>query len=111
MAVPSMLLAYGIALRLSPGLAKDGPVGELVTTTLIKLLLQPAVTWLVASRALGLEGHALLVVVIASALPTAQNIFVHAIRFDRGTALARDTILTTTLGAVPVILACTVLLT
>jgi malonate transporter and related proteins len=40
---------------------------------------------------------------VTSALPTAQNIFVHATRYDRATVLARDTILVTTVGAIPVI--------
>ena len=34
---------------------------------------------------------------------TAQNIFVHATRYDRSPTLARDTILVTTVGAVPLI--------
>ncbi len=41
--------------------------------------------------------------VVCSSLPTAQNIFVHATRYDRATTLARDTILVTTIGAVPLI--------
>jgi malonate transporter and related proteins len=104
MAVPSMLIAYGVALRLGPGLGRAGSVSELATTSTIKLLLQPLVAWFVASVLLGVEGHALLAIVVTSALPTAQNIFVHATRYDRATTLARDTILITTVGAVPVIL-------
>jgi len=104
MAVPSMLVAYGIALRLGPGLGRAGSVAELVTTSTLKLLVQPAVAWFVASVVLGVDGHALLAIVVTSALPTAQNIFVHATRYDRATTLARDTILITTVGAVPVIL-------
>ncbi|SDP64846.1 hypothetical protein SAMN04489867_3288 [Pedococcus dokdonensis] len=104
MAVPAMLVAYGIALRLGPGLGRAGSVAELVTTSTLKLLVQPAVAWFVASVLLGVDGHALLAIVVTSALPTAQNIFVHATRYDRASVLARDTILITTIGAVPVIL-------
>lgn len=104
MAVPSMLIAYGIALRLGPGLGAAGSAAELATTSLLKLLVQPAVAYLVASLVLGVDGHALLAIVVTSALPTAQNIFVHATRYDRATVLARDTILITTIGSVPVIL-------
>ncbi len=104
MAVPSMLIAYGIALRLGPGLGAAGSVAELATTSLLKMLVQPAVAYLVASFVLGVDGHALLAIVVTSALPTAQNIFVHATRYDRATMLARDTILITTIGSVPVIL-------
>jgi malonate transporter len=101
MAVPSMLLAYGVGLRLGPRLAGEGNRGELFTTTLLKLVGQPLTAWFVAAEVLGIEGHALLVVVISSGLPTAQNIFVHALQHQRGVSLARDTILLTTLGAVP----------
>jgi predicted permease len=110
MAVPSMLIAYGVALRLGPGLGRAGSQAELATTSLLKLLMQPATAWLVAALVLGVRGHALLAIVVTSALPTAQNIFVHATRYQRATVLARDTILVTTMGAVPVILAVTWLL-
>lgn len=104
MAVPSMLVAYGVALRLGPGLGRAGSMPELVTTSVLKLAVQPLVAWGVASLLLGVGGHALLAIVVCSALPTAQNIFVHATRYGRATVLARDTILITTVGAVPVIL-------
>jgi predicted permease len=104
MAVPSMLVAYGVALRLGPGLGRAGAMSELVTTSVLKLAVQPLVAWGVASLLLGVGGHALLAIVVCSALPTAQNIFVHATRYGRATVLARDTILITTVGAVPVIL-------
>lgn len=103
-AVPAMLIAYGIALRLGPGLGAAGSVAELATTSLLKLVVQPFVAYAVAHFALGVDGPALLAVVVTAALPTAQNIFVHATRYDRGTVLARDTILITTMGSVPVIL-------
>ena len=104
MAVPSMLVAYGIALRLGPGLGRAGSVTELATTSAIKLVLQPGIAWFVGAVVLGVDGPALFAIVVTSALPTAQNIFVHATRYDRATVLARDTILITTVGAVPVIL-------
>jgi predicted permease len=104
MAVPAILLAYGIALRLGPGLGAGGSAAEVATTSTLKLVVQPLVAFLVARYLLGVDGHALLAVVVTSALPTAQNIFVHATRYDRATVLARDTILITTVGAVPVIL-------
>jgi predicted permease len=78
-------------------------VAELVSTSALKLFVQPLVAWFVASVLLGVDGHALLAIVVTSALPTAQNIFVHATRYNRATILARDTILITTIGAVPVI--------
>lgn len=104
MAVPGMLIAYGIALRLGPGLGGGIPASELALTTILKMFVQPLTAYLVAHFALGVDGQALLAVVVTSALPTAQNIYVHAARFERATTLARDTILLTTILSVPVIL-------
>ena len=70
----------------------------------------PLTAWAVASLFLGVGGHALLAIVVTSALPTAQNIFVHATRYQRHEVLARDTILITTALSVPVILLVTLLL-
>jgi hypothetical protein len=103
MAVPGMLLAYGIALRLGPGFGGEVPAAELALTSTLKLAVQPLVAFAVAHIALGLSGPALLAVVVCSSLPTAQNVFVHATRYDRSPTLARDTILVTTVGAVPLI--------
>lgn len=105
MAVPAMLIAYGIALRLGPKLGGDGRPRDLALTSALKLLVQPFVAYAVGHWMLGMEGHALLAVVITAALPTAQNIFVIATRYRVGTTLSRDTILITTFLSVPVILA------
>jgi predicted permease len=105
-----MLLAYGVALRLGPGLGRAGSAAELATTSLLKVVVQPLVAYLVAHELLGVDGHALLAIVVTSALPTAQNIFVHATRYQRATTLAKDTILLTTIATVPVILLVTWLL-
>lgn len=109
LAVPAMLIAYGVALRLGPGLGRDVPRAELATTTVLKSVVQPLLAYAVASL-LGVSGHALLAIVVMAALPTAQNIFVHATRYDRATTLARDTILLTTVLSVPVIFVVALLL-
>ncbi|MFW6773047.1 AEC family transporter [Nocardioides sp. CPCC 205120] len=102
MAVPSMLLAYGVFLRLGPrpGL-NDAP--ELLLITSLKLGVQPVVAWAVGRFVLGLDDTALLAVTVLSALPTAQNVFVHATRYDRGVVLARDAVFLTTVLSVPVV--------
>jgi malonate transporter len=108
-AIPLMLLSYGAALRLSPAFGRTGHNGEVVTASVLKLAVMPVVAWLVAT-ALGLEGTALLGVVITAALPTAQNIFLHATRYQTGEDVARETILVTTLASLPVALLVAVLL-
>lgn len=109
MAVPAMLLAYGVSLRLGPKPGAGSPARELVLVVGLKLLVQPALAYLVGV-ALGLQDTALYAVAVLAALPTAQNVFVVASRYDRGVVLARDAIFLSTIGSVPVILAITALL-
>lgn len=110
MAVPAMLLAYGAFLRLGPK-PNFSRGGELVLITGLSLIVQPLVAWGVGHYLLGLQGTLLLAVTVLSALPTAQNIFVHAIRYNRGVELARDSIFVTTVLSVPVIAIIVALLT
>ena len=58
----------------------------------------------VGSLVFGLHGHALFAVVALAALPTAQNVYNFAARYERGIPIARDTVLLTTLLAVPALL-------
>ena len=110
MAIPSMLLAYGISLRLGPRPGAGEPPIQVATMVSIKLILQPIAAYLIGAYAVGLTGHDLLAVTVIAALPTAQNVFTFAMRYDRGVILARDTIFVGTLLSVPVILAITWLL-
>jgi malonate transporter and related proteins len=109
MAVPAMLLAYGVSLRLGPLPGRGVGAGDLGLAVGLKLLVQPAVAYL-AGVALGLDEAGLVAVVVISALPTAQNVFVIATRYDRGVLLSRDVIFVSTIGCVPVIVAAVALL-
>jgi predicted permease len=110
MAVPAVLLAYGVSLRLGPRPGAGGSRSELATITALKLVVQPGVGYVVARFALGLDGLPLLAVTVTAALPTAQNIFVHATRYDRAQTLARDAIFVTTVLSVPVLVVIVALL-
>lgn len=109
-AVPSVLLAYGISLRLGPPPGAGEPSTQIATLASLKLVVQPVVAYLIGAYALGLTGLDLLAVTVIAALPTAQNVFTFAVRYDRGVILARDTIFVTTLLSVPAILIITWLL-
>jgi len=109
LAIPAMLLSYGAALRLSPPLGRAGHNREVVLATATKLSLMPLVAWAVGSLG-GLEGRALLGVVITAALPSAQNIFLHATRYRTGEDVAREVVLVTTLLSLPVALLVALLL-
>jgi malonate transporter and related proteins len=110
MAVPAMLIAYGISLRLGPGLGAGEPPAQIAGLVGLKLVVQPVAAYLLGAYAVGLEGHDLLAVTVIAALPTAQNVFTFAMRYDRGVILARDTIFVATLLSVPTIITITWLL-
>ena len=103
MAVPSMLIAYGISLRLGPRPGHGTSATEVGLISVLKLVVQPLTAYLVARFVLGVGDTGLLAVTVLAALPTAQNIFVHATRYGRGVVLARDSIFVTTVLSVPAI--------
>jgi predicted permease len=111
MAVPSMLLAYGISLRLGPRPGHGTSAAEIGYITVLKLLVQPVTAYAVARFVLDLDSTGLFAVTVLAALPTAQNIFVHATRYGRAEVLARDSIFVTTLLSVPAIMTIAALLT
>jgi predicted permease len=76
----------------------------------LKLVVQPLLT-LLLGLALGVSEHQLLAITVIAALPTAQNVFVIATRYERATILARDSIFLSTLLCVPVVLVASSLLT
>ena len=104
LAIPGMLLAFGISLRLSPVPRGKGNLTELGVVVLLKLGLMPAVAGLVAGPVLGLSGPEVLAAVVMSSLPTAQNVFILAVAYGRGEDIARDSVLATTLLAMPAML-------
>lgn len=111
MAVPGMLIAYGVSLRTGPLPGRGEQAGHLGVIVVLKLIVQPVAAWLVGAFVLGLHGDALLAVCIIAALPTAQNTFVFAVRYRTGMVLARDSIFLNTILSVPVIIGITALVT
>ncbi|MFK5584410.1 MULTISPECIES: AEC family transporter [unclassified Serinicoccus] len=104
LAIPCMLIAFGISLRLSPVPGGRGNRAEIATVVLIKLLLMPAVAWLVAGPVLGLSTAEVMAVVVMASLPTAQNVYVLSVAYGRSEDLARDTVFLTTVLALPAML-------
>jgi predicted permease len=91
---------------LSPG----GGRKDVLLAAAIKVALMPAVALVVARYALGLSGHEVLTVVLLAALPTAQNVFNYADRYEADVVVARDAVLLTTLASLPVLLVLSVVL-
>ncbi|MBG6238710.1 putative permease [Mycetocola sp. CAN_C7] len=109
-AVPMMLISYGMSLHgtriLEPGVGRR----DVILATTVKLAIMPVAAWLIAQYGFGITGEELFAIVVLAGLPTAQNIFNYAQRYDRGVLLARDTILLTTIGSVGVLLVASLLL-
>jgi malonate transporter len=109
-AVPVILIAFGMSLHgqrpLAPGTARR----DVVLASGLKLAIMPAVAWALGRFVFGLDGEQLFAVTVLAALPSAQNVFNYAQRYDRGVVLARDVVLVTTAGAVPVLAAIAALL-
>lgn len=110
-AIPSMLIAFGMSLNgARPLPASAGRRLDTLLASGFKLIIYPLVAYLVARYSLGMEGQALFAVVVTASLPTAQNVFVAANRYRSGLTVARDTVLVTTVMAVPVMVSVAFLL-
>lgn len=109
--IPAMLLAFGMSLVGAKPLEKSsGRRRDVVVASVLKLVVHPALAYLLAAFVFGLEGRDLLIAVVLGSLPTAQNVFVAASRYESGTTVAKDTILVTTVVAIPAMIAVALLL-
>jgi len=108
--VPVLLISYGISLHGQRVLAAPGRRRDVLLATSLKLIAMPAVAWAVAQFVFGLSSRDVLIVTVLAALPTAQNVFNYAQRYDIGEVISRDTIFLTTVGCLPVLLLITALL-
>lgn len=103
LAIPTVLLAFGISLATqSGGPGKDNRL-DLGIAVVLKLLLMPAMAYAIARWGFAASTEQIAVVTVLAALPTAQNLNTYAAVFQRGETLARDTTLITTVASVPVI--------
>ncbi|MEU9127639.1 AEC family transporter [Kitasatospora sp. NPDC048540] len=96
-AVPTALLTLGMSLHGRRAGAGPGLRAEVGVAVALKTLVQPLVALAVGGPLLHLPRHQLLAVVLCSALPTAQNAFVYAREYGLSTAVARDSVLSSTL--------------
>jgi len=109
-AVPLVLMAFGISLYgMRPFQAGRERV-DVVVATVLKSVLMPVVAYLIARFVFGASGSELFGAVVMAALPTAQNVFLFASRYERGVTVARDVVLLSSISAVPVLILAAVLL-
>ncbi|GAA3028300.1 AEC family transporter [Gordonia defluvii] len=106
--VPLALLVFGLSLaaRRAASASEEhlpNPRRDVALASALKMVAMPALAYVVARWGFGLAGHHLFAQVVIAALPTAQNVLVYAVRYQRGQAVARDCALVTTLAAIPII--------
>ncbi|AXJ08914.1 AEC family transporter [Arthrobacter sp. PM3] len=110
-AIPAMLIAFGMSLNGSrPLQAAGGRRLDTLLASFFKLIVHPLVAYLFARYVMGMQEQALFAAVVTAALPTAQNVFVAASRYRTGVTVAKDTVLITTVVAVPAMIAVALLL-
>ena len=109
-AVPVVLIALGMSLSgrrvLAPGTDR---VATIAAVTL-KTAGMPTLAFVLAVAS-GLTRDATYAVTVLAALPTAQNIFLYAQRFQAALTVARDAVFLSTVVCVPALLLITVLFT
>jgi predicted permease len=109
LAIPAMLLAFGLSLHSNPLPRLHRMPRSTQAAIATKAVVVPAVA-LATGLALGLTSDQLRAAVVLAALPTAQVVFVHALRYRVGLGMVQATTVWSTLLSVPVILAAGTLL-
>ncbi|PZE86231.1 AEC family transporter [Curtobacterium sp. MCBD17_032] len=109
-AVPVVLLSFGMSLHGSAPLRDPAIRADVLLATVGKLLVMPVVAFLLARYAFGLDAAHVFVLTVLAGLPSAQNVFNYAQRYDAAVPVARDVVLLTTVGSVPVLVAIAALL-
>ncbi|MBO3740144.1 AEC family transporter [Actinoplanes flavus] len=96
-AVPAALLAFGMSLPGARPLRGGPEAPERYLAVTLKVVVQPLLAYLIGRLVLDLPDHQVFAAVITAALPTAQNVFVFALRYRTAESLARDVVMLSTL--------------
>lgn len=108
--IPLLLMLFGMSLYGQKPLSQRNVRADVALGSAVKLLLMPVVAWAVARFLFGVDGTALLGVVIMAALPTAQNVFLFSSQFGMQSTLVRDIIFLSSLLSLPAVLVTALLL-
>ncbi|MDD6461067.1 MAG: AEC family transporter [Bifidobacteriaceae bacterium] len=108
-AVPMILMAFGMSLRGSRPMGKDTDRAATATVVILKNVVMPIIAFLLAYFLMGFRGTTLYGCVVLAALPSGQNVYNYAARYNVGMRFARDGILLSTLTS-PIVIAIVALL-
>lgn len=102
-AVPLVLLSFGMSLHGAAPLRDPAIRADVIVASALKLVLMPVVAYVVARFVFGLGDQDVFVLTTLGALPAAQNVFNYAQRYRAAVPVARDVVLISTVGSVPVL--------
>lgn len=103
-AVPMILMAFGMSLHGTKPLQQKGDRPAIFTVAVLKNIIMPIIAFLLAYFVMGFRGSELYACVVLAALPTGQNVYNYAARYNVGLTFARDDILMSTMTS-PVFIA------
>nr|WP_255521048.1 AEC family transporter [Rothia sp. ZJ1223] len=102
--IPLVLVSFGMSLRGSTPLTVADQRLETITAALFKVVLMPLVAYLLGRFAFDLQPDDLIAAVMLAALPTAQNAYNYASRYQQSVILVRDIVLVSACISLPAML-------
>lgn len=96
-AVPMILMAFGMSLYGTKPFQNKGDRPAIITVATLKNIVMPLIAFLLAYFVMGFRGATLYACVVLAALPTGQNVYNYAARYNVGLTFARDGILLSTI--------------
>lgn len=109
-AVPVVLISFGMSLHGQKPLQAGSARVDVLVESALKVVVMPVVAWILGAFVFDFGHDELFVTVVLAGLPSAQNAFNYAQRYQTGVVVARDTVLITTIAAVPVLVVVAALL-
>lgn len=103
-AVPMILMAFGMSLHGTKPMQNAQDRKATITVAVLKNAIMPIIAFLLAYFVLGFRGPELYGCVVLAALPTGQNVYNYAARYNVGMTFARDGILLSTVTS-PIVIA------
>ncbi len=102
--IPLILISFGMSLRGNRPLTVKDQRAETLTAVFLKVAVMPLVAYLSGKYLFALPQDDLVAATILGGLPTAQNLFNYAARYQQSVVLCRDIVLLSTVAAVPAML-------
>lgn len=103
-AIPTLLFALGLSLADQKLWQVPSDRVDSLLATVVKLAWMPFIAWAAGRFLFELDPHALFTVVILASLPSAQNVFNYAQRYQVAIGVGRDSVVVTTVLSLPVML-------